>query len=336
MSLSKEMWIDVLKDIVDTVMSGHKAKGKLPDILFANMEHCIGLDYKRPYKRAGRIFYKPYRNRYDAGDGDSPMWNAMVETNLARKNAMYHLTIAGVCLLGRQEEIYIYNPESGHMRNLLRDGKELFINHGVYCGYGCWIPTTKKEIKHYLLLTDKDTDALVSILEDEGWIVKQTYGGCTEDGQPFCHKGWVASQKLRETPEWSKAQKDEYERLDAIMAENRNEAFSEEKIEEVCMKKNYELELYKLIMQPDEDDPDISWVDEFGWICGEEFCVWVNLLFLKDFMERFKEIFGSEVFDEGGIHAKIQDDCVCFALEDIMEGYGVELENVFPKDKYKH
>ena len=102
------------------------------------------------------------------------------------------------------------------------------------------------------------------------------------------------------------------------------------------MKKNYELELYKLIMQPDDDGPDISWVDEFGWICGEEFCVWVNLLFFKDFMERFKEIFGSEVFDEGGIHAKIQEDCVCFALEDIMEGYGVELENVFPKDKYKH
>lgn len=48
--------------------------------------------------------------------------------------------------------------------------------------------------------------------------------------------GWHR-KKLRETPEWSKAQKAEYERLDAIMAENRNEAFSEEKIEEVCMKK---------------------------------------------------------------------------------------------------
>lgn len=102
------------------------------------------------------------------------------------------------------------------------------------------------------------------------------------------------------------------------------------------MQKNYELELYKLIMQPDEDDPDVSWVDEFGWICEEEFCVWVNLLFFEDFMERFKDIFGSEVFDEGGIRSKIQEDCVCFALEDIMEWYGVELENVFPKDKYKH
>lgn len=103
-----------------------------------------------------------------------------------------------------------------------------------------------------------------------------------------------------------------------------------------AMQKNYELELYKLIMQPDEDDPDISWVDEFGWICGEEFCVWVNLLFFKDFMERFEEILGSEVFDEGGIYAMLQQNCVCFNLKDVVGNYGVDLENVFPKDKYKH
>ena len=40
---------------------------------------------------------------------------------------------------------------------------------------------------------------------------------------------------------------------------------------------NYELELYKLIMTPDEDDPDISYVDEFGWINDTEFCVWINI-----------------------------------------------------------
>ena len=30
------------------------------------------------------------------------------------------------------------------------------------------------------------------------------------------------------------------------------------------MNKNYELELYKLIINPDEEDSDISYVDEFG------------------------------------------------------------------------
>ena len=31
------------------------------------------------------------------------------------------------------------------------------------------------------------------------------------------------------------------------------------------MEKNYELELYKLIVIPDEDDRDILYVNEFGW-----------------------------------------------------------------------
>ena len=44
------------------------------------------------------------------------------------------------------------------------------------------------------------------------------------------------------------------------------------------MSKNYELELYKLLMNPEEDDIDISYVDEFGWVNDTEFCVWINLI----------------------------------------------------------
>ena len=99
---------------------------------------------------------------------------------------------------------------------------------------------------------------------------------------------------------------------------------------------NYELELYKLIMTPDEDDPDISYVDEFGWISNTEFCVWINITWLKDFMERIREIFGICAFDEGGIDAKVGCDYVAFDLEDITSMYGVNLEEVFPKSKYRH
>lgn len=99
---------------------------------------------------------------------------------------------------------------------------------------------------------------------------------------------------------------------------------------------NYELEIYKLIMIPDEDDPDISYVDEFGWISNTEFCVWINITWLKDFVERIREIFGTDVFDEGGIDAKVGFDYVFFNLEDITSMYDVNLEEVFPKSKYKH
>ena len=43
------------------------------------------------------------------------------------------------------------------------------------------------------------------------------------------------------------------------------------------MRKNYELELYKLLINPEEDDIDISYVDEFGWVSNTEFYVWINL-----------------------------------------------------------
>lgn len=99
---------------------------------------------------------------------------------------------------------------------------------------------------------------------------------------------------------------------------------------------NYELEIYKLIMIPDEDDPDISYVDEFGWISNTEFCVWINITWLANFMERIREIFGTDVFDEDGIDAKVGCDYVLFNLEDITSMYDVNLEEVFPKSKYKH
>ena len=36
-----------------------------------------------------------------------------------------------------------------------------------------------------------------------------------------------------------------------------------------------ELELYKLIIRPDEEDDDFTYVDEFGWV-KEHFYVWIN------------------------------------------------------------
>lgn len=102
------------------------------------------------------------------------------------------------------------------------------------------------------------------------------------------------------------------------------------------MKKNYELELYKLIMHPEEDDPDFQYVDEFGWINNDEFCVWISHRVWNDFMDQFKKIFGLEISDDGGIAAQIQEDDICFDLQAAVEPYGVNIEEVFPKNKYEH
>lgn len=78
--------------------------------------HCIGLGYKKPYKRNGRYFYRPYRNYYDAGGNDVEIWDVMVGTGYAEAGKedryggrMYWLTREGLAWLGNILGIYIYD-----------------------------------------------------------------------------------------------------------------------------------------------------------------------------------------------------------------------------------
>lgn len=95
---------------------------------------------------------------------------------------------------------------------------------------------------------------------------------------------------------------------------------------------NQELELYKLIVTPDETDTELSYVQEFGWVSDSEFCVWISYWWLREFIVRLKDIFGREIFDDGGFNGNIQDDCVCIDLCEAV-GHAVDIEEIFPKDK---
>lgn len=80
--------------------------------------HAIGLDRKKPYKRHGRYFYRPYRNYYDASIKDCEIWDVMVDAGYAevgRKDRyggrMYWLTRKGLDWLGEKLKIHIYDEE---------------------------------------------------------------------------------------------------------------------------------------------------------------------------------------------------------------------------------
>lgn len=80
--------------------------------------HAIGLDHKKPYKRYGRYFYKPYRNYYDASIDDCKLWDMLVSDGYAKagkKNRyggrMYWLTRKGLDWLGKELEIVIHDEE---------------------------------------------------------------------------------------------------------------------------------------------------------------------------------------------------------------------------------
>lgn len=90
------------------------------------------------------------------------------------------------------------------------------------------------------------------------------------------------------------------------------------------MKDNMELELYKLIMSPI--------VDELGWINDKEFCVWIPYIWISEFLVELKDIFG---FDNEEVTINMQHDYICIELNELFGSY-VEIEDVFPKDQYKH
>ena len=74
-------------------------------------EHMIGLDYKRPYHRHGKAFYKPYRNYYtDTKDGNKvldKLPNFIVTRGSNDMSTWYNLTSDGLKWLGRQLRITI-------------------------------------------------------------------------------------------------------------------------------------------------------------------------------------------------------------------------------------
>lgn len=58
--------------------------------------HCIGMDYKKPYTRHGRKFYKPYRN-YFATHSSDKVWSILKTIGYAEEytTELFRLTDAG-------------------------------------------------------------------------------------------------------------------------------------------------------------------------------------------------------------------------------------------------
>ena len=78
--------------------------------------HCIGMDRQKPYKRHGKLFYRPYRNYFSAPDETShrQAWEEMVGKGYAAVGSGYifYMTRAGLDWLGEVLGIKIYDEET--------------------------------------------------------------------------------------------------------------------------------------------------------------------------------------------------------------------------------
>lgn len=82
------------------------------------MRHALGMDSRKPYKRHGKWFYRPYRNYFYTHENtsDYPFWERLVEAQLAEKyetddGINYSVTRMGMDWLGQNDEIQIYDEE---------------------------------------------------------------------------------------------------------------------------------------------------------------------------------------------------------------------------------
>lgn len=75
-------------------------------------KHMIGLDHKKPYRRHGKMFYRPYRNYFSVRPesdnilGKLPKY--IMNTRMGEKYVSYSLTKKGLDWLGRQLHIKIW------------------------------------------------------------------------------------------------------------------------------------------------------------------------------------------------------------------------------------
>ncbi len=96
-----------------------------------------------------------------------------------------------------------------------------------------------------------------------------------------------------------------------------------------------EVALYKMLMLSNENDlVENTLVEEFGWV-EDEFCVWIRHSALDEFIQYFIHEFGYCGLDEGGVDVKLQYEDVVINLCELFED-DVDIESVFPKEKYKH
>lgn len=74
-------------------------------------KHMVGLDYERPYQRHGKLFYKPYRNHWEAPANGNKILDKLPRFLVTREademGALYALTVDGLKWLSRQLKITI-------------------------------------------------------------------------------------------------------------------------------------------------------------------------------------------------------------------------------------
>lgn len=82
-------------------------------------KHAIGMGYRKPYRRHGRVFYRPYRNYFaTSGEGIAHAhWKSLEDDGYAKSQKtengrfIFWMTRSGLDWLGEKIGMHIYDEE---------------------------------------------------------------------------------------------------------------------------------------------------------------------------------------------------------------------------------
>lgn len=178
---------------------------KMPEVTERQAEmmlHAIGADRKAPRNYMGRQIYHAYRNHYDAGGKDIEAWADLVNKGYAEKHTFYRVTPPGLDLLELLTGYSTIYDDYANYADCRTAVLTRFLSADVYCGYGCWLPTSAANVGRILHIPVTLVREACRNLVEEGYLVKGHSGGMDDDGQVHCYHGYYITDKARGLEKW--------------------------------------------------------------------------------------------------------------------------------------
>ena len=175
---------------VQTILFNRHFPQDVSDRQAEMMLHALGADNQPARTYRSNRFYHAYRNHFDAGGADVAEWTDLVAKGYAEKHTFYHVTVKGIHLLEWLTQCRIWDARH-NVADCRRAVLEELMKDAVSCGYGCWLPTSSRELSLRLAVPQKLVLETLRQLAEEGLAKRDFYGEMDEDGYVHCKHGWT-------------------------------------------------------------------------------------------------------------------------------------------------
>lgn len=199
---------------IEKVLLARNYPEEITDAQADMMLHALGADH-RPFRTyRGQKSYHAFRNYYDAGGDDVAAWDDLVEKGYAGKRRVYFVTVRGIRVLEYLTHCRIWDDYE-NTADCRYPVLEELMKDAVSCGYGCWLPTSSRELSLRLAIPRQLILETLKELAVDGLVKKDYYGEMNSDGEVSCKHGWILTKAAENkySERYNELQAEEYKRI---------------------------------------------------------------------------------------------------------------------------